>query len=165
MTRLQSVNLLLHLLALAMWLGGIAFFLIVFGPAVHDLKAGLGLRLLNRGRITFELLSWTAIALLFLTGILNLVLRSQMTGVYLGEYYLTILSVKLLLFVTMLVHHALQVFKYGPKIAANTNQSPITIDTWPEALRADWQKWFMLLKINATIGPIATLLGLALVRH
>jgi putative copper export protein len=165
MTRLHSVSLLLHLLALAMWLGGIAFFLIVFGPAVHDLKAGLGLRLLNRGRMTFELLSWTAIGLLFVTGILNLVLRSQMTGANLGDYYLTILAVKLLLFVAMLVHHALQVFKYGPKIAAKTNQAAITTELWPEALRADWQKWFMLLKINATIGPIATLLGLALVRR
>lgn len=165
MTRLHSVSLLLHLIALAMWLGGIAFFLIVFGPAVHGLKAGLGLRLLNRGRGTFELLSWTAIGLLFLTGILNLVLRSQMSGAHLGEYYLTILSVKLLLFLAMLVHHVLQVFKYGPKIAAKTNLAAITADSWPEALRADWQKWFMLLKINATIGPIATLLGMALVRR
>ena len=165
MTRLYSVSLLLHLIAVAMWLGGIAFFLIVFGPAVHGLTAGLGLRLLNRGRMTFELLSWTAIGLLFVTGMLNLVLRSQMTGVHLGEYYLTILSVKLLLFVAMLVHHALQVFKYGPKIAANTNQAAITADSWPEPLRADWQRWFMLLKINATIGPIAALLGLALVRR
>ena len=165
MTRLYSVSLLLHLIALAMWLGGIAFFLIVFGPAVHGLTAGLGLRLLNHGRMTFELLSWTAIGLLFVTGMLNLVLRSQMTGVHLGQYYLTILSVKLLLFVAMLVHHALQVFKYGPKIAANTDQAAVTAQSWPEALRADWQRWFMLLKINATIGPIAALLGLALVRR
>ncbi len=61
MTRLHSLSLLLHLLALAMWLGGIAFFLIVFGPAVHELKPVLGLRLLNRGRMTFEALSWTGI--------------------------------------------------------------------------------------------------------
>ena len=80
MTGLHSLSLLLHLLALAMWLGGIAFFLIVFGPAVHELKPVLGLRLLNQGRITFEALSWTAIGLLFLTGILNLVMRSDMTG-------------------------------------------------------------------------------------
>ena len=165
MTRLHSLSLLLHLIALAMWLGGIAFFLIVFGPAVHDLKAGLSLKLLNRGRMTFEWLSWTAIGLLFLTGILNLVLRSQTTGAHLGHYYLTILSLKLLLFVAMLVHHALQVFKYGPKIASLTDRAAITADSWPEALRANWQKWFTLLKINATIGPIATLLGMALVRR
>jgi putative copper export protein len=165
MTRLHFLSLLLHLLALAMWLGGIAFFLIVFGPAVHELKPVLGLRLLNRGRITFEVLSWTAIGLLVLTGILNLVLRSEMTAGDLGRYYLTILSVKLLLFVAMLVHHTLQVFNYGPKITALTNDSAMTIDSWPEPLRSHWQKWFMFLKINATIGPIAALLGLALVRR
>src|SRR5918995_1737985 len=134
MTRLHSLSLLLHLLALAMWLGGIAFFLIVFGPAVHELKPVLGLKLLNRGRITFEALSWTAIGLLFLTGILNLVMRSQMTGAHLGNVYLTILSVKLLLFLAMLVHHALQVFKYGAKIAALTNDATIAIESWPEPL-------------------------------
>jgi hypothetical protein len=88
-----------------------------------------------------------------------------MTAGNLGRYYLTILSVKLLLFLAMLVHHALQVFKYGPKIAALTNDAAIAIESWPEPLRAHWQKWFVLLKINATIGPIATLLGLALVRR
>jgi putative copper export protein len=165
MTRLHSLSLLLHLLALAMWLGGIAFFLIVFGPAVHELKPVLGLRLLNRGRMIFEALSWTGIGLLLLTGIVNLVLRSDMTAGDLGRYYLTILPVKLLLFVAMLVHHTLQVFKYAPKITALTNDSAMTIDSWPEPLRSHWQKWFMFLKINATIGPIATLLGLALVKR
>jgi putative copper export protein len=165
MTRLHSLSLLLHLLALGMWLGGIAFFLIVFGPAVHELKPLLGLKLLNRGRISFEALSWTAIGLLFLTGILNLAMRSDMTAGDVGQYYLTILSVKLLLFVAMLVHHTLQVFKYGPKIAVLTNDAATTVDSWPEPLRMHWQKWFMFLKINATIGPIATLLGLALVRR
>ena len=165
MTRLHSLSLLLHLLALAMWLGGIAFFLIVFGPAVHELEPLLGLKVLNRGRVIFEAMSWTGIALLLLTGMLNLVLRSDMTAGDLGQHYLAILSVKLVLFVAMVIHQALQVFKYGPKIAALTNEATLSIDSWPEALRAQWQKWFMFLKINATIGPIATLLGLALVKR
>jgi putative copper export protein len=165
MARLHSLSLLLHLLALAMWLGGIAFFLIVFGPAVHELKPVLGLRLLNRGRMIFEALSWTGIGLLLLTGIVNLVLRSDMTAGDVGQHYLAIFSVKLVLFVAMVTHQALQVFKYGPKITALTNDSAMTIDSWPEPLRSHWQKWFMFLKINATIGPIATLLGLALVKR
>ncbi|MPZ75369.1 MAG: hypothetical protein GEU77_02495 [Deltaproteobacteria bacterium] len=165
MTLLHSSSLLLHLVALALWLGGIAFFLIVFGPAVHELKPGLGLKLLNRGRITFEAVSWAAIGLLILTGIVNLVLRDQMTGGHLGQYYLTILSVKLLLFLAMLVHHALGVFKYGPKIVVLMNETAGTTESWPEPLRTHWQKWFMLLKINAALGPIVTLLGLALVKR
>jgi putative copper export protein len=165
MTRLHSLSLLLHLVALAMWLGSIAFFLIVFGPAVHPLKPVLGLKLLNRGRVIFEALSWTGIGLLLLTGIVNLVWRSDITAGDLGQHYLAVLSVKLVLFVAMVIHQALQVFKYGPKIAVLTNDATMTIDSWPEPLRAHWQKWFMFLKINATIGPIATLLGLALVKR
>ena len=113
----------------------------------------------------FEALSWTGIGLLVLTGILNLVLHSETTAGDLGQHYLAILSVKLVLFAAMVIHQALQVYKYGPKIAALTNDAAMTIDTWPEPLRSLWQKWFMFLKINATIGPIATLLGLALIRR
>ena len=159
----HNFSLLMHLIALAMWLGAILFFLIVYGPAVHQLKPELGLELLNRGRINFEALSWVAIGLLLLTGTSNLVLRSQSVGGHLGQQYLTVLGIKLSLFVAMLVHHALQVFKYGPKIAFSMAATSGATETWPEPLHAHWSKWFMLLKINATLGPIATLLGLALI--
>jgi hypothetical protein len=35
---------------------------------------------------------------------------------------------------------------------------------WPETLLGDWRRWFMLLKLNAGLGPVAVLLGLALVK-
>jgi putative copper export protein len=159
-----TFSLLLHLIALALWLGGIAFFLIVFGPAVHELTPGIGIRVLNRGRIAFEAVSWAAIGLLLITGIINLILQSRMTGVQLGQYYVGILSIKLLLFLAMLIHHFLQVFKYGPKIVTLTSQADAQSAVWPEPLRTHWEKWFMLLKINATLGPIVTFLGLALVK-
>ena len=38
MTAWHTLSLFFHLVALALWLGGIAFFLVVFGPAVHDLQ-------------------------------------------------------------------------------------------------------------------------------
>jgi uncharacterized membrane protein len=158
-----TLSLLLHIIALALWLGGMVFFLVVFGPAVHDLAPGIGIRVLNRGRIAFEAVSWAAIGLLLVTGIVSLVLQSQMTGTQLGQYYIVILSSKLFLFLAMVIHHFLQVFKYGPKIIALTSQADAESAVWPEPLRAHWEKWFMLLKINATLGPIVTLLGLALV--
>lgn len=162
---LHSSSLLLHLVALAMWPGGVVFFLIVFGPAVHEVKPVLGLKLLNRGRISFEAVSWAAIALLLITGIINLVLRGETTGGHLGQNFLLILAIKLSLFLAMLVHHALQVFKYGPKIAELTSRTAGSLDSWPEPLRTHWQKWFTLLKINAALAPIVTLLGLALVQR
>jgi len=119
---------------------------------------------LNQGRIAFEAVSWTGIALIMITGMVNLILRNQISGGNLGRYYMVMLSVKIFVFIAMLVHHSLQVFKYGPKIVSLTAQVSAETPSWPEPLRAHWQKWFMLLKINATLGPIATLLGLALIK-
>jgi putative copper export protein len=164
MTTWDTLSVLVHIVALGLWLGGIAFFLVVFGPAVHQLEPAIAINVLNKGRITFEAISWTAIILLLLTGTINLLLQSQMTGAKFGRYYLTILAVKLVLFVAMLAHHALQVFKYAPKIALFSAQANGSATGWPEPLRACWRKWFTLLKINATLAPIVTLLGLALVR-
>ena len=55
----------------------IAFFLVVFAPAVHDLQPGAGIRTLNHGRISLEAISWVGIALLLVSGITNLILRNQ----------------------------------------------------------------------------------------
>ena len=158
-----TVSLLFHLIALALWLGGMAFFLVVFAPAVHELKPGIGIQALNQGRISLEALSWPAIGLLSVTGVINLILRDQATGAPQSEIYLITLSVKLVLFLAMLVHHCLQVFKYAPQIASLTAQTPAESSSWPEPLRSVWQKWFVLLKINAGLAPVVTLLGLALV--
>jgi putative copper export protein len=164
MTFLHTLSLLLHLIALAAWLGGIAFFLIVFAPAVHELEPGIGIRALNRGRISLEAISWAAIGILFLTGIANLVLRMQATGAPMTTSYAALLSIKLFLFFAMLVHHCLQVFKYGPRIASLTPQVDRHEELWPEPLLSYWRRWFLLLKINAVLGPVAVLLGLMLNR-
>jgi uncharacterized membrane protein len=162
MSSWHILSLWLHLIALAFWLGGIVFFLIVLAPAVRELNADTGIRALNQGRLNLEAISWAAIALLLITGIVNLILRKQ--GAADGEFYTTILSVKLFLFFAMVIHHCLQVFKYAPDIVTLTEEIPPEINTWPEPLLSLWQKWFLLLKINAGIGPVVTLLGLALIK-
>jgi len=163
LTGWHVLSLLLHLVALALWLGGMGFFLIVFGPAVHELRPGIGVKTLNQGRAAFEAVSWAAIGLLVITGTINLILPGDGAGMAQGKFYAITLSVKLFLFFAMLVHHCLQVFKYAPQIAALTAQTPADAMVWPEPLRAQWQKWFMLLKINAGLGPIVVLLGVALI--
>jgi uncharacterized membrane protein len=164
MTFWHTLSLFLHLVGIALWLGGIAFFLVVFGPAAHDLHPRISMRTLNQGRISLEAVSWAGIALLLITGIINLALRAQALSAAQDHLYGIVLSVKLLLFVAMGVHHGLQVFKYAPKIASLTAQLPAGIDSWPEPLLTYWRKWFLLLKINAAIGPVVVLLGIALAR-
>lgn len=159
---LHSFSLWLHLVSVAVWLGGMVFFLVVFGPAVHRLPPAEGVQTLNRGREAFQTLSWIAINLLLLTGVVNFVLRAMASGAELGFAYYATLTVKLLLFAAMVFHHALQSFKYAPRIATLTDESGDEIEAWPELLLASWRKWFVLLKINAALGAVVLLLGVAL---
>jgi uncharacterized membrane protein len=161
MSAWQSLSLLLHLIANALWLGGIVYFLVVAGPAAQELDAKIAIKTMNQSRIGLELVSWTAIALLLLTGITNLILRNPSAAP--GESYLVLLGAKLFFFGAMATHHGLQVFKYGPRIAALTAEIKPNATEWPEPLLAHWHRWFLLLKINAGLGPIAVLLGLAIV--
>lgn len=164
MTAWHTLSLFFHLVALALWLGSITFFLVVFAPAVHDLQPALGIRTLNRGRISLEAVSWAGIALLLVTGIINLVLRYQAPMGSPSYFYNITLAVKLFLFAAMVVHHCLQVFKYGPQIASLTAQLPAVTNSWPEPLLTHWRKWFLLLKINAALGPVVMFLGIALIK-
>jgi uncharacterized membrane protein len=153
----------LHILSVALWLGGMLFFLIVFGPAVHSLPPGTAARVLDRGRQRFETLSWIAIGFVLFTGILNLVFRA-MSGSLASIGYYSVLGIKLLFFLAMIFHHCLQAFKYGSRIVALTAGGREELESWPEPLLSHWKKWFVLLKINATLGAIVLLLGLALSR-
>ena len=152
----------LHLVSLTLWIGAISFFLFVFGPAVRSMSPGEGVRILDQGRQSLQTLSWIAINLLILTGVLNLVLRGISGD--LGKTYYSILAVKLFFFLAMFFHHSLQAFKYAPQIATLTAQATPEIQDWPEPLLSHWKKWFMLLKINATLGAIALLFGIGLAR-
>jgi len=160
----QSLSMMFHLLAIALWLGSIVFFLVVIGPAAHELEPALAIKTLNQSRIGLEFISWSAIALLLLTGTVNLILRLQTNAPPPGDSYIVLLSTKLFLFGAMAMHHGLQVFKYGPRIATLTAELRPNLTEWPEPLLAHWRRWFLLLKINAALGPLALLLGLTLTK-
>ncbi len=173
----RTLTLSLHLISLALWIGGIAFFLFAFGPAVHTLSPATAIPVLDRGRRSFQSLSWIAISLLVITGTCNLIFRGAGSQWQFGSAYYSILAIKLFLFLAMLLHQSFQTFKYAPEIAALTTQISTDIqsrfdpahraelvEAWPEPLLTHWKKWFLLLKINATLGPIVLLLGLGLSR-
>lgn len=164
MTSFHALSLWLHLLSMALWIGSISFFLIVFGPAVHSLPPGTGMRALDQGRKRFETLSWIAIGLLLITGVLNFIFRATAPGFNPSVGYYSVFGVKLFLFFAMTLHHCLQAFKYGPRIASFTAEARQELESWPEPLLSHWKKWFVLLKINATLGAIVILFGLVLTR-
>ena len=161
----QALSLMLHVIAIALWLGAMVFFLVVLGPAVYELEPRIAITTLNRGRIGLEFISWIAIGLLLLTGIFNLLARASAATIVIGETYAVILGVKLFFFAAMVVHHCLQVFKYAPAIADLTARLPHDLESWPEPLLSHWRRWFLLLKINAALGPLVVLLGLNLAKN
>lgn len=148
---------------MAMWIGAIVFFLIVIGPAAHEMTPSVAIRTMNRGRMGLETLSWIGLGLLLLTGIANLAARDPSAGAS-GGAYAALLGAKLFIFLAMAVHHGLQVFKYAPRIAQHSAAVAETATDWPESLLSDWRRWFLLLKLNAGLGPVAILLGLALAK-
>lgn len=159
-----SLSLWLHIVSLSLWIGTILFFLFVFGPAVHALSAGAAVRVLNRGRISLQSVSSAAVILLVVTGIFNLLARGAGSGLALNSGYYAVLSIKLFLFFAMVFHYLLQAVKYAPQLASLTAQAEGDLPVWPEPLLALWRRWFFLLKINATLGLIVLLLGLALTK-
>jgi uncharacterized membrane protein len=164
MLPLELLSTLLHILAVALWVGAMVFFLVVLGPSVNALEPRIAIQTLNRGRIGFERLSWIAIALLLLTGVFNLLQRLSISTLATEEFYFVILTIKLCVFGAMLALHLLQTFRYAPAIAKLTSELPGLPNHWPEGLLGQWRRWFLLLKINAALGPIAILLGLNLVK-
>lgn len=160
----DSITLFVHLIAAALWLGGTAFFLVVLGPAVQELEPKIAITTMNQGRIGLENLSWCAIGLLVVTGVFAAIARLQSAAVP-DHAFGILLAVKLFLFGAMTAHHGLQVFKYAPRIAALTRELPPGATVWPEPLLSCWRRWFLLLKINAALGPAAVLIGLALIEN
>lgn len=155
-----SLSLFVHLFALALWIGGAVFFLVVMAPAVRDFESRIGAAVLNQARAGFEKASWIAIGLVLVSGMTNLFLR--MTAGAPGESYGILLALKLIVFSAMIAHHCLQVFKYSPEIAKLTAELSTAANAWPESLLSSWRGWSRLLKMNAALGPIAVMLGLAL---
>ncbi len=164
MLPLESLATVVHILAVALWVGAMVFFLVVLGPSVNGLEPRIAIQTLNRGRIGFETISWIAIGLLLVTGVFNLLQRVSVSTMAIGEFYTVILTIKLFVFGAMLAHHLLQTFRYAPAIAKLTAELPAASNHWPEALLDRWRHWFLLLKFNAALGPIAILLGLNLVK-
>ena len=94
MTTWQTLSSMLHLIAIAMWLGAIVFFLVVSGPAVNELAPKLALKTMNRARIGLEAISWFAIGLLLLTGIVNLLARLAMPPPTIGDSFAIVVPLR-----------------------------------------------------------------------
>ena len=110
----------LHLLAAIFWLGGMFFLGIVGAPALAGLDTDLRRRLFREIGMRFRRAGWVAIAILLLTGIVNLRFRGLLAPALHGgrDFWLTpigqILAWKLGLVLAMVTIGVMHDFWLGP---------------------------------------------------
>ncbi len=85
MVSLYFINVTVHILAAFLWLGGLLFLGIVGAPVLRQVEPQrLRAELFSRFGNYFRPIVWTAIAVLLVTGVLNLHFRGQLTWDTLG---------------------------------------------------------------------------------
>jgi putative copper resistance protein D len=155
----------LHILAAIVWIGGMAFFALVIVPVTRreEFRSSAP-ALIQRTGIRFRSLGWFCIALLALTGIVNL--AYQGTGwenIWSGALWHgalgTVLVFKLALFLIIVVLSLLHDFIIGPRATAAGLDNPAS----PQAMRySRYARWMGRLNLLLALSAVA--LGIMLVR-
>jgi uncharacterized membrane protein len=121
MRALYLTNVTLHVLAAMVWLGGMFFFAVVGAPVLRRVEpAALRAQLFQAAGERFRLVGWICIAVLLMTGVLNLGLRGLLSATGVGSAafwssaYGVTLAGKLVGVAVMLVVSAVHDFVHGP---------------------------------------------------
>ena len=163
MQELYYLSVTLHLLAALSWLGGIFFLALVGAPVLRGveppaLRAELFRRLGERARNA----GWIAIAVLLVTGIINLHFRGLLQGelwgsaAFWGSRLGTALAWKLVAVATMLTISSLHDFVLGPAASRVEAGSPRALGLRKRAA--------MLARVNALIGLVVVIAAVRLAR-
>jgi uncharacterized membrane protein len=158
------VNVTVHLFAALLWLGGMFFLGLVGAPVLRQVEpASLRQRLFHELGERFRVIGWVCVALLLVTGLVNLAFRGWLrwdgvfgsldfwrssTGVSLG--------VKLAAVTVMVVMSAVHDFRLGPAAGRAPAGSP-------EALRLR-RRAAVLARANALVGVALVIAAARLAR-
>ena len=116
----------LHLLGVAIWIGGLVFQLLVLAPVLKPVTASVAqLRFAMQLDIRFRYVMWPAVGLVLLTGlynVMNVLVATTLAGTTLAPAFARLLGVKLLLVTLMVVLQALQRFAVHPRLVALLRQ-------------------------------------------
>jgi copper resistance protein D len=114
------INVVVHVLAAVIWLGGLFFFALVGAPVLRRIEpAALRASLFQQLGERFRVVGWVAIALLLVTGVINLYFRGVLDRDLVNATFWTtrfgrILGVKLTAILGMLVLQMFHDFQLGP---------------------------------------------------
>jgi putative copper resistance protein D len=161
---LYLVSVWLHLIAVAIWVGGMLFLTLVVVPWLRGPGRVVGFGFLRDSGRRFRTIGWTCFAILLVTGSFNLWMRGVRFSSFADTAWLgsafgkTVLS-KLGFFVVVLGLSALHDFVMGPRATAAIERDPRS----PAAARLRRSaSWFG--RLNLLLGLALMLLGVMIVR-
>lgn len=116
------ISVFLHLTVAAFWIGGMLFLPLVLLPGLKNHPDRIAL--LYKTGLQFRFYGWLAMALLVITGLLNLAFRGLpfTWAFFLDSEYGTLLQYKLTLFLIMLLISGLHDFFFGRKALEEMQQ-------------------------------------------
>ncbi|MBI2272062.1 MAG: CopD family protein [Bacteroidetes bacterium] len=147
----------IHIIAAAIWIGGMVFFAIVLLPAIrkHPEKA----MLIHAVGLKFRLVGWPVLSLLLITGLYNIHIRQIPLLELTDSKYGRLILYKLILFLTTIVISAIHDFYIGMKATeiwmTHNNEND------PGGYRA-FARWAG--RINLLLALTAAGIGVAFVR-
>jgi uncharacterized membrane protein len=164
MSRLYYANVTIHVLAAMLWLGGMFFLGIVGAPVLRTIEPPpLRQRLFQELGTRFRRVGWYAIAVLVVTGVLNLQFRGWLHwhGVLASSAFWKTgvghaLAAKLIAVVSMVSISTIHDFIHGPRAGRATPGSPEAIVLRRQAAR--------LARLNALVGIVLVIAAVRLAR-
>jgi putative copper resistance protein D len=155
----------LHLVAAAVWVGGMVFLVLVVVPITRRLEPrGLAVSLIAQSGRRFRRVGWGCLGILLVSGAFNLGSRGfgwedVVSGHIFTGAFGHVLGMKLLLVFIALVLSAVHDFFVGPRATAAAQAAPGS----PEATRLRrWASW--LGRLNLLLALAAIALAVTLVR-
>ncbi len=165
MRALYLLSVWLHIVAAAVWIGGMVFLALVLIPVSRQPELrGLAPSLIHRTGLRFRWVGWGCLAALLLTGTLNLVYRGfGWAGFSGGQFWQgsfgRTLAIKLALVAAILLLSTLHDFVIGPRASVLLRTNPASAEAARFRRRASWMGRVTLLLALAVVA-----LGVMLIR-
>lgn len=158
----------LHLLGAVIWIGGVAFLVLVVGPALKrttSVRERLRLGLNLEGR--FRAVMWPAVGVVLFTGlfnVINILYATSLSGGSMPPAFARTLALKIGLVVMMIILQAIDQLVVRPKRIAGLNVLAPEVSALPSPLRK-WQQRSRRIRVAIMVLAVAVVwLGATLTR-
>lgn len=155
----------LHILAAAVWIGGMVFVALVLVPVIRRPEnQGFAASIVHLTGLRFRSAGWICLSLLFLTGGFNLFYRGfTLADLWSGRLWESsfgaALALKLLFFSAVLVLSGLHDFAIGPRATVLWRTDPNSPESRRLRRQASW-----IGRLNLLLALLIVALGITLVR-